>query len=243
MPEYKRTYRKGYLVDCRVRENKIEFLIGIPYPNDKWFNYIENRTGAVESLMREFGLYVTRNPLIDCHNLKNYLDRYDYTVLRLSKPKNQKQNSYFSVFVGHDSIKNYPIMPDCITWNPKQKAAEITKEDAMMFLKTSLLKPILDKIKGVSSWEDIPNNYNIVSCVFNNQSEWDMYSPILKTAFDGIPIAPELYLINKMGVPDYILEQHREYIQTKISGKQKNEIDLTDSLEMMENLASLGMND
>lgn len=212
----KNSYRKGYVYDCRTINGSIEILIGIPYPNNKWFNYIEKRAGAIDALFREFGISVTRNPLIDCNNLSIYLRSYEYTVVRLSKPVGEKLSTYYIKFIGHEAIPKYPLETSDITWSAKQAAVPISKSDAIKFLEKSKLAPILKKLIPIKKFSDIPRDYTMVHIVVEN--EWEHYAPIIEAVYGTRRImVPELYVRNNFDIPEEKLQAVKRKIRERAS--------------------------
>lgn len=212
MPEYKRSYRKGYVTESRINDENIELLIGIPYPNDKWYCYIEKRTAAIHALYRELGVHLTYNHLIDQSNLQQYLKSYRVTVVRLSKSKNSNENTYYLKFIGHDAIEKYPIDTDKITWERKYKK-EITHDDAMVFLNSSILSPIMKYIKKFENWRDIPDGCTLIKMVIPDDV-YESYRPILAAAYGTQRLmVQEMYLRNFYTVDEELLSDYRATIE------------------------------
>lgn len=216
MAEYKNSYRRGYLTDCRVNQGHLELLIGIPYPNQKWFSYIEQRSSAIDVVFKEMGIHVTRNSLIDRNNLQIYLNSHDYTVIRLSKKIGDDRNTYYLKYVGHESIKGYPLIPDSVTWEPKKiEQVSISREDALNFLSKSKISKLLTKVQKFEKFSDIPPGFTLLGICYDEE-EKKQYKDIMIAAFGTTRLmVNEMYIRNCFDISEKFFEGYRDAIRAE----------------------------
>jgi len=236
-PEFKRSYRRGYLTDCKIVDQSIHLLIGIPYPGDKWYNYIERRPNAISAVYREMGVHLTHNILIDHKNLSQFISSHRYCVFRLSKPVDSANGSYFLKFINHEMITGYPISIPRITWEPA-KTDGITKTEAINFLSTSILSPIYKHLKTFAYLRDIPDGFTIPYIALS-QSDITLYKDIITAAFGTHRImVAELYLRNLLHISEEVILSGRAQINRqkkieKIDEESVNQLTISEIAESL----------
>lgn len=231
MAEYKNSYRKGYLTDCRVNQCRLELLIGIPYPNQKWFSYIEQRSSAIDVVFKEMGIHVTRNSLIDRNNLQIYLNSHDYTVIRLSKKIGDNRNTYYLKFIGHESIKGYPLIPDEVMWEPKKiQQVAISKEDALSFLSKSKLSKLLPKIQKFEKFSAIPQGFTLLGICYGD-AEKEQLKEIVMAAYGTTQLMiNEMFLRNHFNLSEDLYTN----AQILIKNRKSEESPVNDGISLEE---------
>lgn len=159
--------RLGYLVDARIRYNKLELLIGVPNRGG-WYNYILNHPEQIKTVCRGFNLPFTGLQNIEIMNILQTITRNKPAVFSVFKRDTYKRPGIKFRYFGN--IKNFPLDRAAITWDKKQLSAELTPTMAHDVIKMFHFDELIDGAKPYKKREDIPVGY-LPICAFNKIPE------------------------------------------------------------------------
>lgn len=144
---------RGYLVDARLKGNKIQLLIGVPNKGG-WYNHILDHTEHLKAVLRGLDLPYTEFPTIDLMNIQSVLSKNPIVVFTVFKKDTYKRAGI--KFKGFDPIENYPLERGAVTWDKKELPKELTPEMATNVFKMFHLEELLENAKSYTKKELIP---------------------------------------------------------------------------------------